>query len=137
MKQKQCFKCNETKPLSEFSKHKGMADGHLGKCKQCAIEYAKKHRLENLESVRAYDRKRGNRQSKEYSKHYRKNNPEKYKAHNAVNNAIRDGKLKKGMCCEECGEIERRLHAHHDNYSKPLQVKWLCPGCHKQHHENR
>lgn len=33
--------------------------------------------------------------------------------------------------CEICGE---KADAHHDDYNKPLDVRWLCRSHHKQHH---
>ncbi len=58
---KKCFKCGDEKPISEFYVHKVMADGHLGKCKECTKFDATMHRLANLDRVREYDRARGNR----------------------------------------------------------------------------
>lgn len=37
------------------------------------------------------------------------------------------------MPCEVCGETEH-IHAHHEDYSKPLEVKWLCARHHREHH---
>jgi len=55
--------------------------------------------------------------------------PEKYRARTAVSNAIRDGKLLREPC-SGCGKTGR-IHAHHDDYSKPLDVVWLCEMCHR------
>lgn len=66
-----------------------------------------------------------------YNKEWRKRNPEKVRAHTAINNAIRYGKIKRKPC-EECGK--EKSHAHHEDYSKVLDVKWLCSQCHKDAH---
>jgi len=58
--------------------------------------------------------------------------PEKYKARWLVNNAIRDGNLKR-LPCKICG-IEP-THGHHTNYSKPLEVDWLCTFHHLEIHK--
>ena len=58
--------------------------------------------------------------------------PEKYRARYITNNAIASGKIQKGAC-ERCGNP--RVHAHHDDYSKPLAIRWLCPPCHIKHHK--
>ena len=122
------------KPLDRFYKNPGMKDGRLNKCKECTKADVRKNRAEKVEYYRAYDRERGNRQSAEYSKRWRERNPVAYKAKNAVNNAIRDGRLRKSVKCERCN-AGGRLHGHHDDYSKPLDVMWLCVPCHKLRHK--
>ena len=131
MDSKTCFKCQKNLPLSEFYKHKGMADGHLNKCKNCTKADSAKHRLENIEEIRAYDRSRGNRQDKGYVKAYRDRYPNKYRAHVLVNNQVRAGNLA-SQPCEVCGAL--KTVAHHDDYSKPLNIRWLCQAHHKQRH---
>jgi hypothetical protein len=53
--------------------------------------------------------------------------PEKEKARNTLRNAIKGGYIKRCVC-EVCGNP--KTQAHHDDYSKPLEVRWLC----HQHH---
>ena len=137
MDKKACRRCNLEKPILDFYKHSQMADGHLNICIPCVKKRVKKHRREN-DSVRDYDRWRYQNQphrkqnATKTAKFWRKENPEKYKAHNALNNAVRDGKIQKKPC-EVCGD--EKSHAHHDDYSKPLDVKWLCAlHHHRLHH---
>lgn len=131
---KKCFKCQRELPLSDFYKHKQMADGHLNKCKDCTRKDSTNHRNDNIEKIREYDRKRGARQHKDYLKEYRDKYPNKYRAHSMVSNAIRDKKLFK-QPCEICGS-EENLHAHHDDYLKPLNIRWLCSAHHSQWHRD-
>lgn len=128
---KRCFKCGAEKPYSDFYKHSGMADGHLGKCKECTKSDVKERRATNP-AVQEYDRKRGNRQDPSYLGEYRAKYPKKYKAQNSVNNAVRDGKLTNPGVCH-CGSTFH-VEAHHDDYDKPLEVRWLCALCHKRWH---
>lgn len=61
-------------------------------------------------------------------------NPEKRAAHIAVGNAVRDGVLVKGPCERAAeGGCSTRIEAHHDDYSKPLEVRWLCSRHHAEH----
>lgn len=108
-----------------------MADGHLNKCKACTKTDVRANRTDKIDYYRAYDRGRGSRQTLEDLQRYRAENPKKWSAHCAVNNAVRDGRLLK-QPCEQCGEIES--HGHHDDYDKPLSVRWLCAVHHKLWH---
>lgn len=132
--EKKCRWCGQTKLISDFHKHPRMGDGHLNKCKICIKSYARQHRFDPIfrEKILSYDRARGSRQEREYLKQYRAKYPNKYKAHALVNNAIRNGKLFKEPCVI-CGTT-RRIHAHHDDYAKPLNVRWMCSAHHHQWH---
>lgn len=148
---KTCSVCSASLPFEAFYKHPKMADGYLGKCKECHKTHIRKVRTERSDYYKQYDRDRANNPDrvearKEYAKteagiaaitkgrkKYIANNPDKRTAHHAVNNAVRDGRLAKSPC-EVCGSTHR-IHGHHDDYSKPLEVRWLCPTHHADIHK--
>jgi hypothetical protein len=149
---KVCRECQQEKPLDHFYKHEKMKDGHLNKCIQCVKDRVSKHRAENLEKIREYDRLRGTLQHrrdlvKKYSlteqgkaikkksiDAYKKRWPMKYAAHVITRNAIRDGILTRAESCEVC-ESTDRIDGHHDDYTKPLEIRWLCRKCHVDWHK--
>lgn len=148
---KACFKCKTVRPLSEYYKHSMMGDGHLNKCKECTKNDARKHRAENIDAVREYDRNRAMLPRRvEVRAAYQKTEdgrqahamalarskarfPEKYAARTALRSAIRNGKIIKPTACSCCG-VECITHGHHEDYSKPLNVVWLCVPCHAARH---
>lgn len=54
-------------------------------------------------------------------------------AHRTFRDAVKHGEIERQSACEQCGS-DRRIDAHHDDYSKPLKVRWLCGSCHTKHH---
>ncbi len=152
---KKCIKCGENKTISQFYIHKQMKDGHLNKCKDCCKKDVKKNYRNNIDHYREYEKLRAmlphrvkarklyeatenGKESVARSRNkYLESNPIKRLASHVVNNAVRDGKITKPTSCEKCGATPKRLHGHHDDYAHPLDVRWLCPGCHtKWHKEN-
>lgn len=152
---KRCKDCGIKKPSGEFYKLASMADGLTAKCKDCIKAAVKANRENNLGYYQEYDRKRGDKPERvaarkrvsaaravdpvkmardiKSKQDWQANNQQKRKAHNIVNNAIRDGVLTAPKQCERCPETEN-LHAHHEDYTKSLEVNWLCPTCHGRRH---
>jgi hypothetical protein len=119
------------------------------KCKDCVCANVRANRRKKLEYYREYDRKRAMspgrvKARKEYlltdrgkeahnkaTKRWMERNLIKRAAHLVVSTAIASGRLVRGRC-EKCSKLGQ---AHHDDYAKPLEVRWLCSKHHRQLHE--
>lgn len=136
--EKQCFKCSQFKELSDFYKHPGTRDGHLNKCKKCTRSDSKARYddPESRERIRLYDKMRfklPERKAKilNYQRERRRRDPEKYIARYYVSQAVKNGALVKQPCAV-CGS--KKSQAHHLDYSRPLDVVWLCFFQHRTEH---
>ena len=149
---KTCTSCGCTKPLDSFYKSKSSKDGHETKCKACRNEQLAAYRIANIEKVRAHDRER-NQQPHRVAARYdyaksdagrasarktqRKWNaifPERRAARMAVMLAVRQRRLLPWPACA-VPDCTCTPEAHHPDYSRPLDVVWLCDGHHKAAHK--
>ena len=152
---KLCKKCNEFKSEDAFYV------SYKNTCKECVKKRTKENRELKEDYYKEYDRNRPNHveriannrernhklKEEDYEtwvlnnktgfENYRNKYPNKRKAHNAVNNAIRDGRLFKSEVCQCCGVKADKLEGHHESYEEDqwLNVIWLCDKCHKTRHK--
>jgi len=152
---KRCSKCESTKPTIEFSRQARASDGLSAHCKACVRATSRawyranreRHRasarlweIENADKVaeaRQRSKERNPEADSENSRRQRLRHPEKAKARRAVSHAVQRGKICKPEICERCEkrvESPVNMHAHHHDYSKPLEVEWLCRNCHVDRH---
>ncbi len=134
MSGKKCFKCGAVLPLTEFYKHPEMSDGHLNKCKECTKRDVKENRVVKRDYYHQFDRERTKTpkrqmQKNSYAKAAQEKTPQKYKARMKLHNATRDGKVQRQPCVF-CGN--ELAEAHHQDYSKPFDVVWVCFKCHRE-----
>lgn len=141
-----CKKCGEEKPASAFYA------SNQSSCRECVKAAVRNNRSAKRDYYQSYDRLRYREQPhrKELARKSSASIPmaervEKqrerravagklqYAARNLVSNGLRDGKIKKADNCFFCG-TSGKLHAHHHDYSRPLDVFWLCPSCHGKLH---
>ncbi len=69
-----------------------------------------------------------------YKKIQKERYPEKIKAREIVQRAIKSGKLIQPHRCSNCKWRDLFLEAHHEDYNQPLKVVWLCKDCHRERH---
>lgn len=126
---KECRRCGATKAASEFYAKREARDGLQPYCKSCTraakIIWRQQASEKHLAIEARYRAKRGPRRS---------TSAEKLSAYYAVDRAVKSGELVKAEACERCGESGTTLVGHHEDYGRPLDVIWLCRGCHRRYH---
>ena len=137
MKTKTCTSCGKEKSTSNFQIRRASKDGLTARCKKCLSDYDKTRANlpKRVEARKLYAKtETGKAAAIRAKRKYIERCAVKRGVHVITGNAIRDGKLVK-QPCEVCGA--KKVHAHHDDYAKPLDVRWLCPKHHMQwHREN-
>lgn len=146
---KKCSRCGILKDFKFFQLRRASKDGLTASCKDCLSLYDKSRSKQPHRVIARYDyskTERGREARKRARDKYEANNeqkinqskqdwdernPKKKKVHGITAFAIRSGFLKR-MPCEICGE--KKSHAHHDDYDKPLDVRWLCSMHHQEWH---
>lgn len=68
-----------------------------------------------------------------YVNKFKEKFPDKARVHQQVYYAVKTGKIKRGVC--PCGS--KKTNAHHEDYSKPFDIIWLCSACHNRLHAER
>lgn len=130
---KLCSRCGKHKPVNLFYAEKKASDGKRSDCKDC--NWAKRNPEKKMLSQLQYRIKYKSRLNKKRLMFPNKHtcDKERYRTYYAVRKALIRGVLKKPDSCQSCGST-RKLYAHHNDYSKPLDVMWLCMICHGDRH---
>jgi hypothetical protein len=133
MSEKQCPRCGIVKQLSEYHKDSVAKDGVRHICRVCSNLYSKMYRESHREYFRTYNNTHPERLKKgtEYKKKHRAIHPDRQRSRRMFLASVKVGKIER-QPCEVCGELY--ADGHHDDYSKPFSVRWLCEFHHRQHH---
>lgn len=114
--EKPCPHCGRDLPYSSFWRLKHSKTGRASWCKGC-IRARHPERYLGRVRLRLCEERGG------------------VGAYRIVQRAVAGGRLRAPGACSHCGIPNVRLHAHHDDYSRPLDVRWLCSKCHVAEHQ--
>lgn len=135
---KTCIRCKEEKPYKFFNNSINTKDKKDYYCKLCRKEVKRAEYQKNKERYKNFGKvyrktERGKLVSKKVTEKMKIKYPEKTKARNLLNASIIKGVIQKPNTCESCTKVVK-VCGHHDDYSKPLDVRWLCYPCHTEWH---
>ena len=142
---KTCLRCKTNQPLENFSRDRSRRSGLSAYCRTCMNKQGKQVYLRIMNDPKLHAVRRTQHRA-EANRRYKKN-PEvacvaasaayarhldRNRARRKVRLAVASGALSKPKTCSQCNGVPlpRRLHGHHEDYAKPLEVEWLCSGCH-------
>lgn len=120
---KNCSTCNKDLPITDFNINKKAVDGLQSICRACHIEYKASYEQTSVSIAT----------QRFSSLKWNNGNKTKTEAHKQVKAAIRNGNLHR-QPCEQCESL--KTEAHHEDYSKPLDVNWLCRKHHRERHQD-
>lgn len=117
-----CSRCKSSdNPLMKHTLTKNKKAGTIiqyNYCRPCQAARQKKRYASNPKKYAQYIYK----SMKKY--------PERQNARSLIHYHTKKGNITKPTNCEACGCAPKRIQAHHHDYSKPLDVAWLCSDCH-------
>lgn len=122
---KVCRDCGEQREAAAFGADKRNRDGLKSYCKPCEARQAQEARRLRPHLHRGRRRR------------WNARHPERARAHWMINELTRSGRLIRPTTCDRCSDPTGRIEAHHEDYSKPLDIIWLCHSCHVAHHTER
>jgi hypothetical protein len=120
---KVCFICERNLPLECFHLDRRFPGRRKSKCINCERERDRQ--------LRAQHKRDGH--PVQTPRHHSPVDPAKYVARYMTKAAIRSGRLVRPGACDVCG-LACRPDSHHDDYNRPLEIRWLCESCHKKVH---
>lgn len=136
---KACSCCGAFKPLHEFQVRRASSDGRTASCKECLhtrdrARYPKERDL-RITRMQGYRKTEEGRMShNKSSAAWGRRNRQKTNAQNALRRAIKVGIVTPWPVCAVPSCSCTTVHGHHPDYSRPLDVVWLCPEHHSALH---
>jgi hypothetical protein len=150
---KTCKICQISKEIKEYPVEKKMKDGTRNICRNCTRINHKIFRTKHIEAIRQKDRNnnstgwriesqkkylktdKGKKSRYNANQKYKEKNKHKIFAQQVAFRAYKKGLIKQRPC-QLCGSLDN-IQMHHEDYSQPLIVVWLCTQHHKDQHPTK